>query len=700
MATSDVEKLAIYDSRVVQTKPKFAVEKGALSITNAPFQALSQTTSQHTYSIQVPSENTYCDRAVNWTSTLVLQLTYSGTLTIPAGVVGPPITAGYVRLGGFGEGWSWSAFPLQTLTNTIQCTINDTNVTINTADVLKELLRLVDFASNRRQRTTPTKLDAMASCLDDPILTNSVYGGFQAATSRDEVPNGAFIHNSVPVASRNNPYCLNTGADFLLGAPSQDAASGIWGWSLSAVAGATSTTGGVPTRILLGTDGAIYLTNETAAPIATTSVTLFVKQTFTEKLVLPPFVFSDVHERDVGLFGIQNIQWVMNMRDPQTARVIRQTQNFATTFSSATGNAAFIGTSAVPGVALSVAYPQSPSTANAFSSSRIDQIFLTPPLDLPLPPKSVVPYMEMPRYITSFSANSLAANTTAAYQTQTITLPQIPDLIVIYAKPQNYADLTNGDWYLPISQVNIQWDNFAGLLSTATAEQLYEMSYNNGLDMDYLSWSGRVHTAQRSVSRVDTAAPIANLNSAIQPANYSSYALLTEPYSPLWQLDQSVGGFLVIKPGKDYALQTGQAPGLVGNYTFQANVTLTNNSQSAVTPVVYVMTINSGLFESQKGTSRVVKGVLSESDIISAPISSYATRSAMERAVGGAGVFSKLGNVLGKLPGYFEMAKPFIPVVKPFLPQQVQDVMGRVGLGEGEGVRSGGRRKAVAHRLK
>jgi hypothetical protein len=49
--SADIEKLAVFDDRIVQTRPKYAVEKGALSLTNSPFQAISQTTSQHTYNI-------------------------------------------------------------------------------------------------------------------------------------------------------------------------------------------------------------------------------------------------------------------------------------------------------------------------------------------------------------------------------------------------------------------------------------------------------------------------------------------------------------------------------------------------------------------------------------------------------------------------------------------------------------------------
>lgn len=54
-ATSDILKQAVYDARIVQPEQmRYAVEKGALSVTNAPFKAISASASQHSYQINVP----------------------------------------------------------------------------------------------------------------------------------------------------------------------------------------------------------------------------------------------------------------------------------------------------------------------------------------------------------------------------------------------------------------------------------------------------------------------------------------------------------------------------------------------------------------------------------------------------------------------------------------------------------------------
>jgi hypothetical protein len=97
-------------------------------------------------------------------------------------------------------------------------------------------------------------------------------------------------------------------------------------------------------------------------------------------------------------------------------------------------------------------------------------------------------------------------------------------MLIIYAKPQAYG-ANDGDYYLPIHNISVQFDNFAGLLSSHTTEELYQISAHNGLEMNYNEWYGK--------------------------AMGSNGALI-----------QTVGGFMVLRPGQDITLQSGQAPSL------------------------------------------------------------------------------------------------------------------------------------------
>jgi hypothetical protein len=237
--------------------------------------------------------------------------------------------------------------------------------------------------------------------------------------------------------------------------------------------------------------------------------------------------------------------------------------------------------------------------------------------------------MEFPRYITTglpviastltALPNSKGVSSSVVIQSNTITLPNIPDLLMFYLKPAAadvstfstapYTggaltwDSTIGDFTLPIEAISINFDNFSGLLANHTQQQLYKMSVNNGVDMDYAAWRGITKTYGTSATGT----------------TYTS----------------SVGGPLVLRPGRDFALQAGQAPGLVGNFTLQVNLTVGNQFASSIASGgvnLYIVPVSSGFFETIKGSSRIIKGVLSEQDILSA--APHSPDEELERQVG------------------------------------------------------------------
>lgn len=219
------------------------------------------------------------------------------------------------------------------------------------------------------------------------------------------------------------------------------------------------------------------------------------------------------------------------------------------------------------------------------------------------------------------------------------------------------------------------------------------MSVENGLDMDYPTWAGL---------------PLASTGgSGVAPTGAGSYpvgtalpliagAPISAQYPPVkqGQARPSVGGFLVLKPSKDITLQSGQAPSLVGNFTLQFNLSVVNTYPFSVQPVLYVITANSGFFESIRGSSRIIKGVLSEQDIISAPVASAQTHEGLKRLVGGQLSFGSLANVFNKAKEIYEQTKPAVSAVKNMLGNdgtmgKVKSAMGAVGYGTGAGTGAG-----------
>jgi len=608
MATSDIAKESVFDDRIVQHSPAYAVNKGALSLTAVPFQAISQTTTQHTYNINVPSQNVFIDRAVDWTSTCPLAVSVA-PITVPFTTNQPVLT--------FGQDCALTNFPLHSLVGTMTATINDTTTTMNTSDILKQVLRLTSYADNKKSRTCPTMDDTYQSYNSGYGSLNTPLNGWSDSQQPAFVPNGAY-----PNVSFTNP----TGGVL----------SGSSTYSTTAPDGTSQTVdyvNGIPVR---------STTNDAKG------YSLFLTFTSVEKLVLSPFVFANSAQWETGLFGINSIQIVCNMVAP--SRVLRSTTQNGRTINSVSYN------------------------GSVFSGSNMLFQFLTPSLDLPLPPKSVVEYLEYPRYITNLSGFTTAVGATERLSSQTIVLPQIPDMLMIFCRPQSYASTTDADWMFPPTTISINFDNFAGLLSSHQQPQLYQMSVHNGLDMDYAEWIGSAKIA-RTGGNIST-----------------------------------VGGFLVLKPGTDITLQSGQAPGLAGSFTLQFDLTVRNNTASVVNAYqIVVVSVNGGFFESQSGSSRVVKSVLSEADIISAPPAGNVE--GMRRLVGH-GFLSNLGSAFTKAKEIFnkgkeiyEKTKPYVSQVKNMLPDSgvlgaIKSGATQLGYGASGGAMSGGRsRRSLASRL-
>jgi len=564
---SEVTKYSVYDPRIIQTKPKYAVEKGALSISNVSFQAQTWDSSSVQFNVQVPSENVFVDRAIELTGTI------AATVTVTAGAT---FASGSSLVGLVGP----AAFPLHQATTQMTSTINDATVTVNTQDVLPQVLRLADMRDARRQRTCPTMLDRYATYPDTNSVSNSPLGLWDKTFNSDEVPNAGY-----------NGFYYATDATGKTPQPLSGSGTAF---------GKVGYVNGLPV-----TNAQVNVGDVLTFHVAIES---------TEKLMLPPFIFNDQYELSTGLFGVQNFQVQLNLAPSSTAR----------SFRVATSLNPYVVSSGAPTTAAfstpTVTWASNSTGGLWVSNPTLAVQFLTPALDVPLPPKSIVPYMEFPRYIATPATpvpKTTATYAVTALQSQTITLPNIPDLLLIFVKPQKYADASNGDWALPIVKISLNFDNFSGLLSTMTQQQLYQMSVHNGVDMDWSEWSGY---------------------SAIKASSNGSGGNVG-----------LVGGPLVLRPGRDFPLQSGQSCGLVGNFTLQFNIDVQNftgiDFDGSTNPNVniYTVPISSGFFETIKGSSRIIKGVLTEQDILSAPAS--APSAELERPVGAARPPSVIGRV-------------------------------------------------------
>jgi hypothetical protein len=357
------------------------------------------------------------------------------------------------------------------------------------------------------------------------------------------------------------------------------------------------------------------------------SQTCYVKFTVSEPLLLSPFIFADPKSNSQGFYGIQNMNFVFNIADGK--RVWRC--------------APFVGAGVV----------QKTITPYAFSDSQLIFNFLTPhPSDL-VPARNVVPYYELPRYITSnlpaFGAYGSGTDSQVV-RTSNIQLNQIPDKIIIFVrKSMNAQTNTDPDYALTITQAQINFNNQSGILASATQQDLYRYSVENGSNQSWYEFSGS-----------------ANLRDAALPGG--------------GRLPMS-GSYLVLEFGKDIQLvEDFYAPGSLGNFNLQVQLSVRNQTAAALTDTEIVMiTMNSGVFVCERGTSSTYTGILTKSDVLDASTQEAYTRSDVVRMVGGGfldTLKSVAGKVIPKLPG---VAKAVLSNVDNKYAKAGADVLGALG---------------------
>jgi hypothetical protein len=359
----------------------------------------------------------------------------------------------------------------------------------------------------------------------------------------------------------------------------------------------------------------------------------------TEPLFLSPFLYGESEYNNQGLVGINNMNFLFNI--DTTCRRVFSTMNKLISniqlnspngFQLASGvyNAGRIGT---------MSAATRPSMLFRFISSQ--------PSDL-LQTKNVVPYLDFPRYITSTNnTNQIAATNlfdangnphlnpavgSGTIITSNLQINQVPDKFIITVRyPMTQQDWTMSNSFLTITGVSVNFNNQSGLLSSASAFDLWRMSVRNGNQQGWDEFSGQlfVNTAQ------------------VSGGNPSAF-----PYGGgLGKTIPSIGSVLVINPAFDLSLPDYITCGSLGNYNIQFNITVTNQFNRAIQPEVCVIAVNSGIFVTQQGVSSVYQGLLTK-EMVLATKSEYAagamTSSEITRKIGGSMLNSSL-TAVGKM---------------------------------------------------
>lgn len=213
--------------------------------------------------------------------------------------------------------------------------------------------------------------------------------------------------------------------------------------------------------------------------------------------------------------------------------------------------------------------------------------YLTPKFTDVRPAVNAYPYYSIDRYPTpDFSLKSIAADKVYGENTTVVStniqLGVIPKRIYIYARiSDNYRNSSRSylpDVYPLINSISINFNNRSGLLSGASAEQLYRMSVKNGCSLSATQWF------------------------------------------------RNVGSVLCIDLMSDLSLSEAEAVGLLGTYQLNYTVNLSAlNSINGPTPsldpfyTLYTVVVSPGSFTIQDQFSEAMIGIISQRDILDAP---------------------------------------------------------------------------------
>lgn len=433
------------------------------------------------------------------------------------------------------------AFPLNSLFTTIQATINNVSVSTNLQDVLPMLMRM----SSRRELARYNSLT--------PSLPDSSFGEYKSAP-------GA---NCNPLASYENASYdedLEPRGAFKLDFLQID-------------------------RYVSG----VYTDHSPISTSATTNTwKIFLKVSLTEPfLALSPFINCEP-ECSAGLVGVNNLSMVLNV-DSSCRRVF------------STANNVVVGGNSLAGYISSIAlgWADAPdggaSQAVGFLNTRLLFNFLSlqPEQYAKISTKNVVPYLDYPRYLTTFtSGTNIAPGATATLTSQSIQLNQVPDLILITARvPMSSQNWNYTSSFLTIEGISVNFNNASGLLASATQQDLYNLSYRNGSCQSFYEFRGEAGVVGNPV-----------------------------PPSPATGLTIDIpttGSLLVMNPVFDFSLPSYLSSSSLGQYQFQFNLRVKNQYDfTIVQPEICIITINSGIFATQQGTSQIFTGILTKEQVL------------------------------------------------------------------------------------
>lgn len=309
---------------------------------------------------------------------------------------------------------------------------------------------------------------------------------------------------------------------------------------------------------------------------------VYLESEFTEPIFLSPFLFGGKDDfNNQALIGINNINLVINL-DTSLKRF----------FSSNNTNN------------INIEFDET----NPITDAKLLFNFLTIQETDKIKNRNIVNYIDYPVFISN-DKNIINAGNTRTIISDTYQLNQIPDLLIICCRrPYNETTIKHTNSFLPIRNISINFNNFSGLLSSATPQNLWRLSRINGSQQCWNEFWG--YAGKQSNTPINT--------------NVNQYTISTS------------GSVLVINPARDLSLPYYLSNGSLGNYNIQFKIDVINNTTDNFTPELVLITANSGIMINDNGNTDIYTGLLTKELVVETNLSKSSIPSASyNRLVGG-----------------------------------------------------------------
>ena len=515
----------------ITSDTEFSVLSGCAQKTYIATTANSRSNSTISFVANIPSQSTMVDRQV------LLQVPMQFRVTYQVPTAGDPVEFNY------GNNDAFQCFPMASIMTSLQATINNTTVSNEMNYSLPALLKTNDVDGLMRYNSMSPSLPDQAYFLykDGLNASNNPLGGYgNCGLNANLAPRGAF-----PVKI---------------------------------------------TRVKKSVAGVVYADPaQQASNVAIANDDFFIytiQAVVTEPIFCSPFIWSGLHDNQSQAFlGINTISLNINV-DTQYRRLWSTASalhadggQYIGIQAGTEADSNFFGGSGYSTVGQKSSFP---SLLMNYMTSQPSQI-----LDV----RNVIPYMSMESKITTKSGTvpvfpvDGSVPPTVSVSSSTFTLNQVPDQVLVYCqKKWSSKSAVDSTSFLAIKQINVNFNNQAGLLSSSSPEDLWRLSAKNASNQNWLQFVGCASVTALGVSK----------------------------------LIGTTGSMLVLSPALDLSLPDFLSAGSLGQFQFQIDVQVMNQGKELVDGDLELVClfVNSGIMQTEAGMSSLYTGLLDKSLVL------------------------------------------------------------------------------------